>query len=246
MYKRLSLFAAAPQALSIPHRLDEETLSALSTEFEILDDNSGSYVALQPAVGRFGEFFLHVILSEYFDLNCIIPKVSLTTDPNMSVFGIDALFYSANENMIYFGESKFTKALSGGISLIRKSLDSYETQIDDEFVLVLSERHISRHPEFEAIFGQHAAASLTFKEFANRAGLTSICVPLFITHGEDADIDHILSALSKIPKKKLFGLDTKYWGISLPIVSKDHLINELLRTIEAKRNLLIEGGSAIV
>lgn len=239
LYKRLALFAANPIEFEITEAFDPVVMEALKADYEIIERSDGGYIAKQPVVGRFGEYFLHVILSEFFKLNCVVPKISLTTDSNMSVYGIDSLFYSHDNHKLFFGESKFSKALNSGVSLIRKSLETYEDQIRDEFNLVLSERHIRRHPEFEELFSDKIAQSVSFDKFVEHAGLTTICVPLFIAHGNETDPDYILMRLSSIPKKQLFNMETEYWGISLPVISKDRLIQEMIRTIGQIHNRLI-------
>lgn len=238
MYKRLSLFAAKPSSLVVPRELSEGARLAVESEFELMDQGFNNCVAMQPAIGRLGEYFLHVFLSEYFQLDCVVPKIDLTTDPNMSVFGIDSLFFSADKSMIYFGEAKFSKALTSGVSLLRESLSSYEKQIKDEFTLTFSARHIKRHPEFERIFGGAINESCTFEEFSQRAGLTSICVPMFVAHGDEIAVEPILAKLAGLPCKQLFGLQTEYWGISLPIISKQKLVDAMMMLIQEKMTSL--------
>lgn len=238
MYKRLSLFAAKPNYLDVPRGLSEGARLAIESEYKLVDNGLGSYVAMQPAVGRLGEYFLHVFLSEYFQLDCVVPKIDMTTDPNMSVFGIDSLFFSAKESMIYFGEAKFSKALTSGVSLLRESLNSYEKQIGDEFKLIFSARHIKRHPEFERLFGEAVNESCTFEEFSRRSGLTSICVPMFVAHGDESAVEPILTKLAGLPCKQLFGLQTAYWGISLPVISKQKLVDAMMALIQEKMTSL--------
>ena len=55
---------------------------------------------------------------------------------------------------MYFGESKFCKTLDNGITLINRSLEKYEEQIDEEYRIVLSDDEAFRlSPDFERIFG---------------------------------------------------------------------------------------------
>lgn len=239
LYKRLSLFAADYREIILPSETEESLIEDIRLDFDIDYIDKRGYVAKQPAIGRLGEYFLHVILSEFFGLDCIIPKISLTTDRNMSVFGIDSLFYSAEKRTIYFGESKFSKALANGISLLRRSLKTYEKQIEEEFELVLSDRHLVRHPEFERMFGDSIASTISFSDFAARAELETICVPLFVAHGEEIDPNSILEKLSGIPTETLFGLQTQYWGLSLPIVSKEKLVRVIAEQIDKRRSAFV-------
>ena len=242
LYKRLSLFAADYREITFPPETEQSLIEDMRLDFDIDYLDERGYVAKQPAIGRLGEYFLHVILSEFFGLNCIIPKISLTTDRNMSVFGIDSLFYSAEKRTIYFGESKFSKALTNGITLLRRSLKTYEKQIEEEFELVLSDRHLVRHPEFERVFGNGIASTISFSDFATRAKLETICVPLFVAHGGEKDPDSILEKLAGIPTETLFGLQTQYWGLSLPVVSKEKLVRVMVEQIDKRRNALYVKG----
>ena len=45
----------------------------------------------------------------------------MITDKNMSVYGIDSLYYSPNEKLILLGESKVSKSLDNGIFVNTKS-----------------------------------------------------------------------------------------------------------------------------
>ncbi|MDD2391897.1 MAG: SAVED domain-containing protein [Bacilli bacterium] len=184
-------------------------------------------------VGRIGEYINHLILSDYCGFSCIIPKVALTTNLNMSVFGIDQLFFDENEKILLFGETKVSKNINNGITLINKSLENYEEQIKKEFDLVLSESLIGKNQSFK-VFQKVIDTCISFDEFVNKIGLEKIGIPLFIAHGKEIDGGKILKSLSKIKKKKILGLKTFYIVISLPIISKKDFIVELTKEIKKK------------
>ena len=51
-------------------------------------------------IGKIGEYILHNILSDYFKFSCILPKLALTTNKNMSVYGIDVVFWNPENEML--------------------------------------------------------------------------------------------------------------------------------------------------
>lgn len=184
--------------------------------------------------GKIGEYIFSIILLEYFKMTCIIPKIQLTTDPNMSVFGIDTLFYCEEEEMILFGESKFHENISKGIKSINISLSEYEKQIEDEFILVLS--NFDTYPNMRGIskYKDKIEMSFTFKEFMQEANITKIGVPIFVMHSGEIRITDILGELDSIAKRELFDLPTTYYLISLPIVSKLMFQRKFVEIIKLK------------
>lgn len=234
LYKHLRLYIDDYNLFGIPADQDEDILGVIQDEYEIDSIQEDVINVRNSTMGRFGEYFLHVLLSEHFGFDCIIPKVSLTTNRNMSVFGIDSLFYSSREDMIMFGESKLTKTLTSGITLINRSLENYEKQIREEFLLILSSRLIEGNTSFVARFGNDLNECFTAKEFIRKAGIQKIGVPLFIAHGEEDCADTILSNLKSLNRKGLLGLDTIYIALSLPVLNKANLIDYLTVYIQNK------------
>lgn len=182
-------------------------------------------------IGKIGEYIFSVILLEYFKMTCIIPKLTMITDPNMSVFGIDTLFYNKQNNMLLFGESKFYSDLNKGIAALNNSLLSYEKQIEDEYMLVLSNIDNYKMPIIENNYIESVEECFTFSEFVNRENIKSIGIPLFVMHGGKIKIDEILREFDKIEKKQMFNLDTIYYCISLPILNREKFKGEFLKYI---------------
>ena len=129
LYKHLGLYEDDYNLKIEKSKLEEEVIKILKDEYTLEDDGDGYLKINLDKMGRMGEYIFSCLLSEYFSFDCIIPKVHLTTDPNMSVFGIDTLFYSSKEKMLLFGESKLSKNINNGIALAKKSLKDYERQI---------------------------------------------------------------------------------------------------------------------
>ena len=144
LFKHLSHYLDDYNQETPPREIEEDVFRILTDEYQLNDPGDGNLHVRLDKIGKLGEYIFCNLLSEYFGFDCIIPKVHLTTDFNMSVFGIDTLFYSSKNNLILFGESKFSKSLANGIGLINKSLKSYEKQIRDEFILMLSKHRCTR------------------------------------------------------------------------------------------------------
>ena len=185
----------------------------------------GRLICRLDKLGKVGEYIFSCLLEDYFGFDCIIPKVHLTTDYNMSIYGIDTLFYNEKENLLMFGESKISVRINNGITLIKKSLKDYEKQISDEFELVLSNRlYRDKLYKFKEVFGEQAEMSLDIHQFIKVANITKIGIPLFIAHGCESDTVEILNQLEKIVPKKMLNIETVYYAISLPIINKEKLI----------------------
>lgn len=145
LYKHLGYYIDEYNLEKLPATIEGEVLKILADEYQLNDSGDGNLQVRLDKIGKIGEYIFCNLLSEYFKFNCIIPKVHLTTDFNMSIYGIDTLFYSAENDMILLGESKLSKSLKNGIGLINKSLKTYEKQIKDEFVLMFSNRFLKNH-----------------------------------------------------------------------------------------------------
>lgn len=152
----------------------------------------------------------------------------------MSVYGIDALFLDKDNQIILFGESKVTNKIENGISMVKKSLKNYENEIREEYMLVLTNRHIKLNG-LEEVFPGQTEICLTFDEFIKNAQIKSIGIPIFIAHGTEVDSIGILEKLAaSIKRKNFFGLNTSYYVISLPIIGKRTFFNYITSVIREK------------
>lgn len=236
LYKRLSLYVDDENIRKMPSDIEDEVIKILAEEYTLEDKGNGNIEVRLDKMGKIGEYIFCNLLSEYFKFCCVIPKANFITDRNMSVFGIDAVFYCPEDKMILFGESKVSISLKNGISLINKSLSTYQQQVDEEFLLVLSQRWLrDKMATFAADFGSFIDRSITMKNFISKAGVTSIGIPVFIAHGSETDTATILSKLSSIKKVKLYDLETKIISISLPIISKSKLVATFTQKIVERR-----------
>lgn len=183
--------------------------------------------------GRIGEYIFNIILDSYFNLDCIIRKFTLNTSRNVSVYGIDTVHCSLKDKTLFFGESKMVDNIDNGILLIEKSLSSYEAQISEEYYTIKN-NSFSRSDAFLKVFGDDLDHCLNFTSLIGRAGINKIGIPLFISHGGKFNTENVFSKMRAINQNKVFGLDTVYYLISVPVISKEKLRDAFVNVIREK------------
>ena len=183
--------------------IQEEMIKILNEEYTIEDKNGKLKVRIDK-IGKIGEYIFTCILNEYFQFQCILPKVHLQTSYNMSIYGIDTLFYSEDKEMLLFGESKVTKKLENGISLINASLEEYESRIKQEYELVLSNRlYKDKLNKFNDKYGDIVDIALNIEEFIEKAQVKNIGIPIFIAHGKQTDINESIKKLKSVKRNNI-------------------------------------------
>lgn len=240
LYRNISLFLNSRIEELVVGAVDDEILDILKSEYVLIAKN-GELAVQKDKVGKIGEYAFHVLLSSYFGLSCILPKVKCSTDRNMSVFGIDTLFLDIDNRTIYFGESKFSKDLDGGIKLANRSFQEYEQQIKEEYRFVLSQEDaFSLSDSFVSLFGNETKKCISFEKFVTQAGITKIGIPVFIAHGKYNDKDtpesYVKKMKEKIIKSTFFGLPTQYILISLPVIDKSEFIKTAMEKVVKKQH----------
>ena len=130
LYSTLETFLNAEMELLTFDNVSNEVRDTLGNEYTFINKD-GNTLVQKDKMGKIGEYIFHVLLTRYFRVSCIIPKFRCTTDRNMSVFGIDALFFDPDKRIIYFGESKVCKTIDNAITLVNRSFADYESQIFD-------------------------------------------------------------------------------------------------------------------
>lgn len=183
-------------------------------------------------IGKLGEFVFSIILSEYYGFDCIIPKLKSVSNKNMSIFGIDTLFYSDLDNMILFGESKISISLIDGIKLIEKSLKDYESTINNEFAYISNNLYAHGSEKFKNKFNDVVDQCIKMDEFLNKAEIKKVGIPIFVGHGNEVDVLKIVEMFSNIEEKTFLGLDTKYYFISMPLIDKNEFIANFIRYVK--------------
>ncbi|WP_456078814.1 Hachiman antiphage defense system protein HamA [Mogibacterium diversum] len=216
--------------------LDTELESVVCEEYEYIKDDKGRLKLQQDKIGKIGEYIFHLILTRYFGYKCIIPKFRITTDRNMSAFGIDTLFYDDEKSEILFGEAKFSKKLANGVFLVNRSLEDYEQNIKEEYLLVLSNDNFNLNSSFLNAYKDKIEVCKTFVEFVEESNVNSIIIPIFIAHGDGNKeaVKKFLDKLNRVNSNKILGLKTKYLLISLPVIDKEKFVDFAIRTAVEK------------
>ena len=240
LYSTLETFLNAELELLTFDNVSNEVRDTLGDEYTFVNKD-GETLIQKDKIGKIGEYIFHILLTQCFKVNCIIPKFRCTTDRNMSVFGIDALFFDPTKRIIYFGESKACKTIDNAITLINHSLADYESQISEEYKLVLSNSDVFRlSQEFQTAFERYTEVCISFEDFIKAASISQICVPAFIAHGngvnKNTPSDFLHKMNTKITRNSFFGLDTKYLFISLPIIDKTKMMDVIMRKVVKKSN----------
>ena len=236
LYKNIQYFLDE-ELMKIPIvDLDDELEKILGEEYECFRDSDGKFLIRKDKIGKIGEYIFHLILTRYFGYKCIIPKFRITTDRNMSAFGIDTLFYDDEKSEILFGEAKFSKVLKNGVSLVNRSLKDYEQNIKEEYLLVLSNEIFNLNSSFLNKYKDTIEVCRTFEDFIDESNISSIIIPIFIAHGDGnkEKIEKFLDRLSSINSNEMLGLETKYLLISLPVIDKEKFVDFAIRMAAKK------------
>lgn len=231
IYKNIQYFLNE-ELMKIPIvDLDDELESILGEEYECLKDSDDKFLIKPDKIGKIGEYIFHLILTRYFGYKCIIPKFRITTDRNMSAFGIDTLFYDDEKSEILFGEAKFSKKLKNGVSLVNRSLKDYEQNIKEEYLLVLSNENFNLNSSFLNKYKDTIEVCRTFEDFIKESNINSVIIPIFIAHGDGnkEKIEKFLDRLNSVNSNKMLGLETKYLLISLPVIDKKKFVDFAIR-----------------
>ena len=91
LYNNISMFLNTELETLEVDDVTDELKDILGQEYTLVDD-AGNLKVQNDKVGKIGEYTFHLLLNNYFGLDCVLPKFRCTTDRNMSVFGIDTLF----------------------------------------------------------------------------------------------------------------------------------------------------------
>lgn len=189
-------------------------------------------------VGKLGEYLMSIILEKYFSFRCVLPKMNLITNRNMSVYGIDTLYYSKEENAILFGESKFTTTLDNGLFLLSKSLEKYDLMITNDIELIFTQDKLSILNLPNEKYRNAIECFVDVPTFIKDVGIKEIWIPTFIAHGQDLDETTIISKLNTLKRDNKMGMNTKYFVMSMPIKDVKVFIELLTLKIKEKENEL--------
>lgn len=240
LYSTLGTFLNSELECLTFNEVSGDVFDILRQEYQFTNKN-GETLIQKDKIGKIGEYTLHLLLTNYYKLHCIIPKFRCTTDRNMCVFGIDALYYDPSKHMILFGESKVCNNIDNAITLINQSFEIYEEQISEEYKLILSNNEVfNLSDEFREVFQKHTDICISFKQFIQSAKIKRIGIPAFLAHGngnKNNSAEFFLRKMnSKLKRNQYFDLDTEYIFISLPIIDKAKMLDIIMRKVVEKNN----------
>lgn len=108
LYNNISMFLNTELELLEVDDVTDELKDVLGQEYTLIDE-AGNLKVQNDKVGKIGEYTFHLLLNNYFKLDCVLPKFRCTTDRNMSVFGIDTLFLDVSKKYCILENQSFAK-----------------------------------------------------------------------------------------------------------------------------------------
>lgn len=84
--------------------------------------------------GDLAEYLMCILLDRFTKVDTLISKVSLKTSPSMPSYGNDNIFYDYEQEILYYGESKFYNNTSTAISRAIQSLKEHANAEEFRFI----------------------------------------------------------------------------------------------------------------
>lgn len=84
--------------------------------------------------GDLAEYLMSILLDIFTNVETLISKISFKTSSKMSVYGNDNVYFDYENDVLYFGESKFYQKASTGLDEALKSIESHSTIEEISFV----------------------------------------------------------------------------------------------------------------
>ena len=182
------------------------------------------------------EIILSKIIEDRFGADTFVTKLAQTTNTNMKVFGIDTLHYNANENTMFFGESKLTNSVELGIQQHTAELILMDYKLNEECKLItLRENDIICKTDiiYEITsFGRKLTmnGNLSILKIKKEDLAFNIAIVYFIAHGEEFDYDYVTRKIKDFRKKIKLKNITVYC-VTLPIKNKEDFIKKVEEVI---------------
>lgn len=84
--------------------------------------------------GDLAEYLMCILLDKFTKIDTLVSKVSLKTSPSMPSYGNDNIFYDYEQEILYYGESKFYNNTSTAISRAIQSLKEHANVEEFRFI----------------------------------------------------------------------------------------------------------------
>lgn len=168
--------------------------------------------------GDLAEYLMCIVLDQIADFSTLISKVSLKTSPNVSSFGNDNIFYDYNNEILYYGESKFYSASASAIKDAMNSLDSHFN--DGEISYIVTHTNTFIAPD-----ESKRTAVIEKMESTNLEDITIKKIAFIVNDDIYKKNDYEDSLLKIFPDKEvLLETTNEIILVFLPILSKQELL----------------------
>ena len=84
--------------------------------------------------GDLAEYLMNILVDTFTNTKTIISKISLKTSPKMPIFGNDNVYYDFDNDILYFGESKFYSDFKSALRRAEQSLSEHNNIEEISFV----------------------------------------------------------------------------------------------------------------
>lgn len=84
--------------------------------------------------GDLAEYLMCILLDKFTNIETLISKISFKTSSKMSVYGNDNIYFDYENDILYYGESKFYKNASEGLEAAVESIKKHSTIEEISFV----------------------------------------------------------------------------------------------------------------
>ena len=84
--------------------------------------------------GDIAEYLMSILLDKITNIETLISKISYKTSPSMPIYGNDNVYYDYENDILYFGESKFYKNIEDGLKAAMDSIKKHSNVEEISFV----------------------------------------------------------------------------------------------------------------
>lgn len=111
-----------------------DVLTSIGWEEDKIDINNTRFQ------GDLAEYLMCILMDRITNIDTIISKVSLKTSPRMSSYGNDNIYYDYENEILYYGESKFYDNVNSAIRNAKSSLKEHANA--EEFSYIRSHNSV--------------------------------------------------------------------------------------------------------
>lgn len=178
--------------------------------------------------GDFAEYLMCIVIDKLNKFKTLISKVSLKTSPNMPSYGNDNIFFDYDDNILYYGESKFYQNAEDGLKASLNSLTKHSSITEIRFIRSHTNTFIAKNDEIRNKLIEKL--EIVYPDEDNiKIKQISFIVNEDIWRKED--YEKILLKLYKT-QENIFSNFTEIILIFLPVISKKELLEHFVERIK--------------